>query len=114
MKVDLAYIGHPILRKKAFEVLSIDQPILDLVEHMKETISSHRGLGLAAPQVGVQLAILIACFPEADSSGGMVPGKPKAFINPKISEPSPETWVEEEGCIRQCTTSCFYHGDLPR
>ncbi len=99
MKVELAYIGHPILRKKALPVHSIDQPILDLIAHMKETVSSHRGLGLAAPQVGAQLAIIVACFPETDLSGEVVPGTPKAYINPKISEPSEETWVEEEGCL---------------
>ena len=99
MKVDLAYIGHAILRKKAFPVHTIDQVILDLIEHMKETVVAHRGFGLAAPQVGVQLAILIACFPEANISERILPGEPKAFINPKISEPSVETWVEEEGCL---------------
>jgi peptide deformylase len=98
-KVDLAYIGHPILRKKAFPVHSLDQPILDLIRHMKETITAHHGLGLAAPQVGVQLAILIACFPEKSPSGEMILGAPKAFINPKISEHSAESWDEEEGCL---------------
>lgn len=99
MKVDLAYIGHPILRKKALAVHCIDQSIVELIGHMKETVIAHRGLGLAAPQVGVQLSILIACFPEIDVDGNMTPGTPKAFINPKISEPSGETWVEEEGCL---------------
>lgn len=99
MKVDLAYIGHAILRKKAFPVHTIDHHILELISHMKETVTAHRGLGLAAPQVGVQLAILIACFPEQDESGAIIPGVPKAFINPKLSEPSPEEWVAEEGCL---------------
>ena len=99
MNVDLAYIGHAILRKKVFPVHTIDQSILDLIRHMKEIVSSHRGLGLAAPQVGVQLAILITCFPESDPSGAIIPGMPKAFINPKIADPSVETWIEEEGCL---------------
>lgn len=99
MKIDLAYIGHAILRKKSLPVHTIDPSILDLIAHMKETVTAYRGLGLAAPQVGVQLAILIACFPEEDPSGKIMPGKPKAFINPKISDPSAETWVEEEGCL---------------
>lgn len=98
MKVDLAYLGHPILRKKANPVLSIDQPILDLIQHLKATVVAHRGLGLAAPQIGAQVAILVACFPE-QTEQGIVPGAPKVFINPKISEPSPESWVEEEGCL---------------
>ena len=99
MEIELAYLGHPILRKKAQAVGAIDQSILDLIRHMKEVVISHRGLGLAAPQVGAQMAILVACFPEPSDKGKIIPGAPKVFINPKISDPSPETWVEEEGCI---------------
>ena len=97
--VDLAYLGHPILRKKTQVVATIDQPILDLIRHMKAVVVSHRGLGLAAPQVGAQVAILVACFPKPSEDGAIVPGDPKIFINPKISDPSPEEWVEEEGCL---------------
>jgi peptide deformylase len=99
MKVDLAYLGHPILRKKARPVLTIDQPILDLVQHLKATVVAHRGLGLAAPQIGAQVAILVACFPEWSEQDAIVPGAPKVFINPKISDPSAEMWSEEEGCL---------------
>lgn len=99
MKVDLAYLGHPILRKKAQPILKIDQPILDLIVHLKATVVAHHGLGLAAPQIGAQLAILVACFPERSEEDTIVPGPPKVFINPKISDPSPETWVAEEGCL---------------
>ncbi len=99
MKPDLAYIGHPILRKQALPVLSIDQPILELIGHMKQIVAARRGLGLAAPQVGVQLAVIIVCFPEIDPEGEMIPGRPKPLINPQISEPSEETWEEEEGCL---------------
>lgn len=99
MKVDLAYLGHPILRKKAVPVEIIDQPIHDLIAHMKATVVAYRGLGLAAPQVGAQVAIIVACFPEPSEPDGIVPGKPRVFINPKIVNPSAETWIEEEGCL---------------
>ena len=99
MDIELAYLGHPILRKKTQMVADIDQPILDLIRHMKAIVVSRRGLGLAAPQVGAQKAILIACFPEPSEDGKIIPGVPKVFINPKVSDPSPETWVEEEGCL---------------
>jgi peptide deformylase len=99
MEDALAYLGHPILRKKAHAVLSIDQSIRDIIEHLKAIIVSNHGLGLAAPQIGVQAAILVACFPEPSKKETIVPGTPKVFINPKISDPSPETWFEEEGCL---------------
>lgn len=99
MKPELAYIGHPILRKQALPVLSIDRPILDLIDHMKQLVTARRGLGLAAPQVGVQLSVIVVCFPKIDPDGNMIPGQPTPLINPKISEPSEETWLEEEGCL---------------
>lgn len=99
MVLDLAYIGHAILRKKCLPIHTIDQPIRTLVEQMKETVQTYHGLGLAAPQVGVQLSLFIACFPVRDENGDMVAGPPKAFINPKIEDPSKETWVAQEGCL---------------
>ena len=99
MNVDLAYIGHPILRKKVFPIPSIDPAITSLIEHMKAAVTARHGLGLAAPQVGVQLAMLVACYPEFGAAGEMIPSPPKVFINPKLSDPSPETWIEEEGCL---------------
>ena len=99
MDIDLAYIGHPILRKKTFPVDVIDPSILGVIEQMKSVVAARRGLGLAAPQVGAPLAILVACFPETNDDGDFIPGPPKVFINPKISDPSIETWEEEEGCL---------------
>ena len=75
MEIELAYLGHPILRKKAQAVGAIDQSILDLIRHMKEVVISHRGLGLAAPQVGAQMAILVACFPEPSDEGKIIPDR---------------------------------------
>lgn len=99
MKLDLAYIGHEILRKKTLPVQTIDQNLLDLIDSMKETVNLSRGLGLAAPQVGVQLSLFIACFPEQSLDGSIIPGPARAYINPKISDPSVETWIAEEGCL---------------
>ena len=99
MLLPLAYIGHPILRKKCLPVENIDQSILTLIAEMKETVAQFRGLGLAAPQVGVALTIFIACFPIRDEEGEMIAGEPKAFINPKIEDPSNESWVAQEGCL---------------
>ena len=81
MLLDLAYIGHSILRKKCLPVHTIDQSILTLIEHMKETVQSYRGLGLAAPQVGVQLTLFLACFPVHNEEGDMVAG-PECVYQP--------------------------------
>ncbi len=99
MKLELAYVGHEILRGKTHPVETIDQSLLELIASMKETVISYRGLGLAAPQVGVALSFFLACFPEKSDEGHVIAGPPKVFINPKISDPTPETWVAEEGCL---------------
>ena len=99
MNTDLAYIGHPILRKKTHIVETIDPSVQYLIEKLKLTVTTRRDLGLAAPQVGAPLAILAACFPTFTPNGEMQIGQPRIFINPKLSDPSEETWVEEEGCL---------------
>jgi peptide deformylase len=99
MVLDLAYIGHSILRKKCLPIHTIDQSVLTLVDHMKETVKKFRGLGLAAPQVGAQIALFVACFPIEHPEDGMTPGEPKVFINPQIEDPSKETWLAQEGCL---------------
>ena len=111
MILDLAYIGHSILRKKCLPVHAIDQSILTLIEEMKETVQSYRGLGLAAPQVGVQLSLFVACFPVQNEEGDMVAGPPKAFINPKIEDPSKETWIAQEGCL--CAPKVYAEVERP-
>lgn len=98
-KLDLAYIGHPILRQKMSQVSHIDADILFLIAHMKETLVSYHGFGLAAPQVGVPLALFIASFPIRNADGSLSPGESQVFINPKVEDPSEDTWVEEEGCL---------------
>jgi peptide deformylase len=111
MVLSLAYIGHPILRKKCLPVHVIDQSVLSLIEEMKETVRGFRGLGLAAPQVGVQLNLFLACFPVADENDDMVAGEPKAFINPKIEDPSKETWSAQEGCL--CAPKVYAQVERP-
>lgn len=111
MILPLAYIGHPILRKKCLPVQTIDQSILTLIDEMKETVKEFHGLGLAAPQVGVQLAIFLGCFPEPNEEGDMVAGPPKVFINPKIEDPSKETWKAQEGCL--CAPKVYAQVERP-
>jgi peptide deformylase len=99
MKLDLTYIGHPVLRQKVRPVEHLDADVLALIAHMKETLQAYRGLGLAAPQVGASLAFFLTCFPNVMADGSLSLGDIRVFINPKIEDPSEESWVEEEGCL---------------
>jgi len=80
----------PILRKKTREVKEINEKIKTIVEDMIETMYVEKGVGLAAPQVGILKRIFVIDI--YDETGV------KVFINSKITKMSGE--VEgEEGCL---------------
>jgi peptide deformylase len=81
-------LGDPVLRKKAKEVSQIDENVLSTIKDMFEVMYAEDGVGLAAPQVGVSLRIIV-----------MDDGKPRAMINPEIVYKSEEKVVAEEGCL---------------
>lgn len=83
-------VGDPVLRQKAAAVTDIDGRIARLVEDMIPTMYEAAGLGLAAPQVGVQKRLFV--YDLQDDTG------PKVLVNPTISEHRGE-WVYEEGCL---------------
>ena len=82
--------GDPVLKQRAAEVTDIDGKLARLVDDMVETMYAAPGLGLAAPQVGVQKRLFV--YDLGDGSG------PKAIVNPTVSEHRGE-WEYEEGCL---------------
>jgi peptide deformylase len=81
--------GDPVLKTKAAEVVEIDGKIARLVNDMFDTLyESDSGIGLAAPQIGVQKQIFVWDMDE----------QPMVMINPEIVESSGE-WVYDEGCL---------------
>ncbi len=100
MKLPFAYYGNAILRKKAEPIVTFDRHLIELIEHMTETVQSVNGLGLSAPQVGVSKALFITNGPE-ENGGELLTSNTalKVYINPKIESISEEVWLEEEGCL---------------
>jgi peptide deformylase len=80
--------GDPVLRGRAREVEELDGALAGLVEAMTATMYEEHGVGLAAPQVGVQKRLY-----TYDVGDG-----PQVLINPVIVESSGES-VFEEGCL---------------
>lgn len=66
----------------------VDGKLVKLVDDMLETMYAEPGIGLAAPQVGVQRRLFVYDVGEG----------PEAIVNPVISESRGE-WVFEEGCL---------------
>jgi peptide deformylase len=80
--------GDPVLRQRAVEVDEIDGKIVRLSEEMIETMREAPGVGLAAPQVGIERRIFV--YDVGDGA--------RTVINPEIVESSGE-WEYEEGCL---------------
>lgn len=105
MKKPIHTYGDAVLRKKARPVEKVDDAVRALVRDMLDTMREERGVGLAAEQVGEDVAVcVIEVPPELDrDEQGMFynPGAtmPLALINPKIVAASPETETAEEGCL---------------
>ena len=80
--------GDPVLRERANDVTEIDASLKQLADDMLETMYAAPGVGLAAPQVGIQKRMFVY-----DAGDG-----PAVVVNPRISESSGE-WTYEEGCL---------------
>ena len=86
----IRYLGDPVLRRPARQVPRVDDSIRQLVDDMIESMQVADGVGLAAPQIGVGLAIVVLGMPDEE---------PVPIINPVIVERSGERELEGEGCL---------------
>jgi peptide deformylase len=87
---DIRVHGDPVLRQRAAEVTDIDGTLARLATDMVTTMYEAPGIGLAAPQVGVQKRMFV--YDLQDGQG------PKVVINPVLSGQRGE-WTYEEGCL---------------
>lgn len=81
--------GDPVLRQKAKRVPKIDASIQKLIDDMIDTMHAAPGVGLAAPQIGVSLRVIVIETPEE----GLI-----ALVNPEIVKSSGERRLME-GCL---------------
>src|SRR3712207_9423145 len=90
-------LENKILRGKAKRVSTFDPSLQRLIDDMIDTMRDAPGVGLAAPQVGVPLRVIVveATGDEEDPQSG----KLYAVINPEIVKASPEFEEGEEGCL---------------
>ena len=91
--------GQPVLRKEAEEVPQDYPDLKVLVSNMFETMYHADGVGLAGPQVGLSLRLLVI---DADVLADDFPeckGFKRTMINPVFLEKSEETDSMEEGCL---------------
>ena len=89
-----------VLRQKAKRVTSIDSSIQRLIDDMVETMHQANGVGLAAPQVGVLLQVVVL---------QMLGEEPVAIINPEMVKRAGEQDVTEA-----CLSVPGYFGEIKR
>ncbi len=92
--LSIAYIGERGLRQPSKRVIKIDNELRSLVRKMLQTMYSEDGIGLAAPQVGVNKQLLVI---DADPENEDAP--PLVLINPKVTKSSKEMAKGQEGCL---------------
>ena len=90
----LKIVHYPaaVLREVAQPLPEVDDAVRGVAARMIELMHEARGVGLAAPQVGLGWRMFIA-NPTAQ------PGDERVFINPTLLEPSPQTASHDEGCL---------------
>jgi len=88
-RLSMRLYGDPILRTVAEPVVAVTPEIKTIIADMTETMWHQVGVGLAAPQVGISLRILVM----DDGKRGV-----RALLNPSITDRRGSI-VEEEGCL---------------
>lgn len=97
---------HPVLKKIADPVPAVTDELRKLMDDMLDTMYAAPGIGLAAPQVGQSVRILVLDIdqPKNDDEDAEIPpekrrGKPQFFVNPEITWESEELNIYDEGCL---------------
>ncbi len=93
-KLDILTAPDPRLKVKARPVAQVDDRIRRLMDDMLETMYAAPGIGLAAPQVGEALRVIVLDVAEKDASPA-----PLRLANPEVVWASEELAACEEGCL---------------
>lgn len=87
---DIVTLGDPVLEAQAVPVTEFDVNLENLVMRMFGIMKDEKGIGLAAPQIGISQRLFVV---------GLDDDEPRVFINPEIIQTSQEEADIEEGCL---------------
>lgn len=105
MKLPIVAYGDPVLRRKTIEIDEEYPDLDDLIENMFDTMYGAKGVGLAAPQIGLAIRLFIVDASPFSEDDDDEEGDPtlkdfkKVFINPIMVEELGEEWGYFEGCL---------------
>ena len=98
--LDIHFLGDPVLHQRAKRIRAIDGSVQKLIDDMMETMYNTHGVGLAAPQVGALLRVIVIELPEEE---------PFALINPEVVRR-----VGEREVVEGCLSVPEYQGRIKR
>lgn len=95
--LDIVKFPDPALKLKAKTVQQFDKTLQQLIEDMFETMREAPGVGLAAPQIGESLRLIVVEYTDAEKENA----RPKTYVlvNPEIVKTSTETVTDVEACL---------------
>lgn len=92
--------GQSVLRKEAEDITQDYPDLKQLIDNMFETMYKSEGVGLAAPQIGLNIRVVVITLDVLKEDFPEYAGFNKAYINPHILEyDESETQSMEEGCL---------------
>ncbi len=94
---EIVTLPQTILRHKAHKVSDFGPDFQILVEDMVDTMRVAPGVGLAAPQVGESIRLIVVEY--GDEENEELPPKLYVMTNPEITRASEDTLVDTEGCL---------------
>ncbi|MCD8317353.1 MAG: peptide deformylase [Paraprevotella sp.] len=92
--------GQPVLRMVAEDITPDYPGLKELIENMYKTLEASEGIGLAAPQVGLPVRVVVIDLNVISDDSPEYKGFTHTYINPHILEyDDTETQLLEEGCL---------------
>ena len=91
--------GQPVLRKVAEDITPDYPGLKELIANMFETMDHAEGVGLAAPQIGLPIRVVVVDLDVLSEDYPEYKNFRKVYINPHILEVSGEEISMEEGCL---------------
>ncbi|MDR1120154.1 MAG: peptide deformylase [Dysgonamonadaceae bacterium] len=91
--------GHPLLRKIAQDITPDYPDLKGLVANMFETMHNADGVGLAAPQIGLDIRVLVIDLTSYADTDHSFKDFKKTMINARILEADGEEKASDEGCL---------------
>lgn len=100
MKHPVYLYGHPVIRKVSNEIGPDYPGLQQLITDMYDTMYASSGIGLAAPQIGLNIKLIVIDVDPVSDTFPELAGKKLTLINPKLEVlPDGERTSREEGCL---------------